>query len=116
MNKYFLFVLILILALTSLSAQKKLETYVVSGNIVERESKSPLEYATIGFYSSTENKIIGGGITDKEGNFNIAIPKGVYDISFEYFSLMTVIKTNYNIIQDINFGGIELEAELQTSY
>ena len=114
MNKYFLFVLILILALTSLSAQKKLETYVVSGNIVERESKSPLEYATIGFYSSTENKIIGGGITDKEGNFNIAIPKGVYDISFEYFSLMTVIKTNYNIIQDINFGGIELEAELQT--
>ncbi len=114
MSKYFLFVLTLILAHSSLSAQKTPDTYIVSGTIVERASQSPLEYATVGFYSSTETKLVGGGITDPEGNFSIAIPKGVYEISFEYFSLMTVIKTDYNILQDINLGVIELEAELQT--
>ena len=114
MNKYFLFFLTLILAQTVLIAQKEPGTYVVSGNIIERESQSPLEYATIAFVSSSENKVIGGGISDSKGDFKIAIPKGVYDISFEYFSLMTRIKSNYNATQDIDLGVIELEAELQT--
>ncbi|MBT7850577.1 MAG: TonB-dependent receptor [Formosa sp.] len=114
MNKYFLFALLLFAANNSLLAQNNTDTYLVSGNIVERESLSPLEYATIGFYSSTGSKIVGGGITDKDGNFSISIPKGVYDISFEYFSLMSVVKTDYNIAQDTNLGVIELEAELQT--
>jgi outer membrane receptor protein involved in Fe transport len=103
-----------ILSHTLLIAQRELDAYVISGNIIERESQSPLEYATISFFSTTENTIIGGGITDQEGNFSISIPKGVYDISFEYFSLMTRIKSNYNITQDVHFGVIELEAELQT--
>ena len=114
MNKYFLFALLLFAANNSLLAQNNTDTYLVSGNIVERESLSPLEYATIGFYSSTGSKIVGGGITDKDGNFSISIPKGVYDISFEYFSLMSVVKTDYNIAQVTNLGVIELEAELQT--
>ena len=95
-------------------AQSGLDSFVVSGTILERESQSPLEYATIAFYSSIENRIVGGGVTDNKGNYSIVIPKGIYDISFEYFSLMTRIKSNYNITQDVNFGITELEAELQS--
>ena len=58
MNKYFLFALLLFAANNSLLAQNNADTYFVSGNIVERESLSPLEYATIGFYNSTESKIV----------------------------------------------------------
>ena len=86
----------------------------VSGNILEKESQRSIEYATVAFFSTTENKIIGGGITDSEGNFSIEIPKGIYDISFEYFSLMTVIKPNYNLDQNTDFGVIQLEADFQT--
>ena len=57
--------------------------------------------------------MIGGGITDTEGNFSIAIPKGVYDISFEYFSFETLTKPNYNITQDVNFGVLKMAEDLQ---
>ena len=114
MKKSLLVLFALIISHCSLIAQNASDTYVVSGTIVERESQAPLEYATIAFYSSTENKIVGGGVTDSKGNYSIVISTGVYDISFEYFSLMTRIKSNYNITQDVDFGTMELEAELQT--
>ena len=114
MIKNLLFAFTLVLTLTSLDAQNKRDSFVVSGNILEKESQLSIEYATIAFFSSTENKIIGGGITDSEGNFSIEIPKGIYDISFEYFSLMTVIKPNYNLDQNTDFGVIQLEADFQT--
>ena len=114
MIKNLLFALALVLALTSLDAQNKRDSFVVSGNILEKESQRSIEYATVAFFSTTENKIIGGGITDSEGNFSIEIPKGIYDISFEYFSLMTVIKPNYNLDQNTDFGVIQLEADFQT--
>ena len=114
MIKNLLFAVTLVLALTSLDAQNKRDSFVVSGNILEKESQRSIEYATVAFFSTTENKIIGGGITDSEGNFSIEIPKGIYDISFEYFSLMTVIKPNYNLDQNTDFGVIQLEADFQT--
>ena len=114
MIKNLLFALSLVLALTSLDAQNKRDSFVVSGNILEKESQLSIEYATVAFFSTTENKIIGGGITYSEGNFSIEIPKGIYDISFEYFSLMTVIKPNYNLDQNTDFGVIQLEADFQT--
>jgi outer membrane receptor protein involved in Fe transport len=112
--KNLLFAFTLVLTLTSLDAQNKRDSFVVSGNILEKESQRSIEYATVAFFSTTENKIIGGGITDSEGNFSIEIPKGIYDISFEYFSLMTVIKPNYNLDQNTDFGVIQLEADFQT--
>ena len=114
MIKNLLFALSLVLALTSLDAQNKRDSFVVSGNILEKESQLSIEYVTVAFFSTTENKIIGGGITDSEGNFSIEIPKGIYDISFEYFSLMTVIKPNYNLDQNTDFGVIQLETDFQT--
>ena len=113
MNKYFLFAITLILAHTSLFAQRKVDSFVVSGSILEKESQLPLEYATIAFFSPSENKMIGGGITDIEGNFSISIPKGVYDITFEYFSFETLTKSNYNITQNVNFGVLKMAEDLQ---
>ena len=113
MNKYFLIAITLILGQTSLFAQRKPDTYVVSGNIIEKESKLPLEYATIVFFSPIENKMINGGITDAEGNFSISIPKGVYDISFEYFSFETLRKPKFTINEDVNFGILKMVEDLQ---
>ena len=56
MKKSLLVLVALIISHSSLIAQNASDTYVVSGTIVERESQAPLEYATIAFFSSTENK------------------------------------------------------------
>ena len=98
---------------TTLSAQRKLDSYIVSGKIIEKESQQPLEYATIAFFSKVENKMIGGGITDLEGNFSIAIAKGTYDISYEYFSFETLSKLNFKLNQNTDFGVLKMEANLQ---
>ena len=112
MNKNLLFVAASIFLHTTLSAQRKLDTYIVSGKIIEKESQQPLEYATIAFFSKVENKMIGGGITDPEGNFSIAMAKGVYDISFEYFTFETLTKIDFNLDQNTDFGILEMEADL----
>ena len=113
-KKSLLFLFASILVQTSLYAQSDSDSYDVSGTLIERESQYPLEYATIAFFSPSENKIVGGGVTDSKGKYAIEISKGVYDISFEYFSLVTHIKSNYNINQDVDFGVIKLEEDLQT--
>ena len=113
MNKYLLFTFALVISHTSLMAQRVVDEFVVTGKIIEKQTQQPLEYATIAFFSKTENKIIGGGITDPQGNFSISISKGVYDISFEYFSFKTISKLNFNLNQTINLGVISLEEDLQ---
>ena len=113
MNKGVLFAFSFILIHSTMIAQIQLDSYVVSGKIIEKESQVPLEYATVAFFSPDKNKIIGGGITDLEGNFSIAIPKGVYDITFEYFSFETLTKSNYTLDQDTNFGVLKMKDDLQ---
>ena len=61
----------------------------VTGKVIDKDVNEPLEYATIAFFSRKENKIIGGGITDVEGNFSIEVPPGTYDIRVEYISYKT---------------------------
>lgn len=112
-KKSILFVITFILIHTTLSAQRKLDSYIVSGKIIEKESQQPLEYATIAFFNKVENKMIGGGITDPQGNFSIAIAKGTYDISFEYFSFETLSKLNFKLNQNTDFGILKMEADLQ---
>ena len=90
-----------------------MDEFVVTGKIIEKQTQQPLEYATIAFFSKTENKIIGGGITDPQGSFSISISEGIYDISFEYFSFKTISKLKFNVNQTIDLGVISLEEDLQ---
>ena len=55
----------------------------VTGKVIDKDNKLPLEYASVAFFSKSENKIVDGGITDANGNFSITIKNGVYDISVE---------------------------------
>ena len=113
MNKYLLFAFTLVISHTSLMAQRVVDEFVVTGKIIEKQTQQPLEYATIAFFSKTENKIIGGGISDPQGSFSISISEGIYDISFEYFSFKTISKLNFNVNQTIDLGVISLEEDLQ---
>ena len=113
MSKNVLILLAFILLCASTTAQNETDSITVSGKIIEAETNQPLEYATISFFSKAENKIIGGGITDLQGEFKIKTTPGAYDIYIEYFSFMGITKLDINLNQDTNFGSLKMKADLQ---
>jgi len=113
MSKNVLILVTFILSHAYSMAQNGGDSITVSGKIIEAETNQPLEYATISFISRAENKIIGGGISDFQGEFRIKTTPGVYDIQIEYFSFEAVTKSNINLKQDTNFGTFKMKADLQ---
>lgn len=91
-----------------LGAQNSTAPYVIKGQLLENESNYPLEYATVSVTKVDSKDIVDGTITDQNGVFKIELPKGVYDLTFEYLSFKTLKKQNISLNNDINFGAIKL--------
>ena len=58
----------------------------VTGKVIEKVSKQPLEYATISITAPNDTKVVAGGITNPKGEFDVAVAPGVYDIKIEFIS------------------------------
>ena len=58
----------------------------ITGKVIEKVSKQPLEYATITFLLPNNPKPVAGGITNPKGEFDIEVNPGVYDIKIEFIS------------------------------
>ena len=86
----------------------------ISGHIIDKETKQPLEYATIAFFSKRQNKIVTGGITDTKGNFNIPVQTGTYDITIEYISFKTITIPNRKISNTEYLGSFPLEIDTES--
>ncbi|GAA3606537.1 outer membrane beta-barrel family protein [Flavivirga amylovorans] len=91
-----------------------LKDVTITGKVLDKETKEPLEYATVSFLNKQKNKIVAGGITDINGVFSIPVPKGVYDISVEYISFVTQTIPNKKIISNTNLGVFYLEIDLES--
>ncbi len=85
----------------------------ISGKVIEKDTKQPLEYATISFFSKRSNTIITGGITDLEGNFRIRVQQGVYDVRIEYISFKTITLEDRSIERNEDLGTFEMEIDAQ---
>ena len=48
----------------------------IKGKVIDTETSSPLEFATISIYSKRDDKIIAGGITDENGIFSFESKPG----------------------------------------
>jgi outer membrane receptor protein involved in Fe transport len=81
----------------------------ISGKIIEKGSKQPLEYATITLTNGTSTKSIAGGITNPKGEFNIDISPGVYNIKIEFISFKPLIIKDRKLLEKTNLGEIALE-------
>jgi outer membrane receptor protein involved in Fe transport len=86
----------------------------ISGKVIDKDTKEPLEYATVAFFSKKENKIVDGGLTDASGNFSIKVAKGIYDISIEYISYKKITLSNKKIEVDLNLGTVSLEIDFES--
>lgn len=86
----------------------------IKGKIIDAETKQPLEYATISFFSYSENKIVDGIITNTDGFFEVKVAQDIYDINIEYISYKTIKLTNKNITENLDLGIIQLELNFES--
>lgn len=109
----FLLSIIILFAYNSLNATSD-KNITVKGKVIDAETKQPLEYATISFYSLTQNKIVDGVITNTEGEFNLKVAKDTYNIKIEYISYKPFIINNKKITENLDLGTISLQLNLET--
>ena len=83
----------------------------VTGKVLEKVSKQPLEYATISITATNETKVIAGGITNPKGEFDLAVPPGTYDIKVEFISFKATEIKGKNISEDTNLGVVSLSED-----
>src|SRR5690606_15265044 len=102
--------LFLLFALFSMSEMMSQNQLVISGKIIEKDTKQPLEYASVIFQSTTDANYITGEITDENGDFTFEVNADVYEIKVEYmgFDAMTIQERAVNT--DWNMGTIEVSA------
>ena len=111
MNKTSLFFVTFAITFLSVFSQKPQNNQIsITGNIIDSNTKEPLEYATV-VLNNIQTKQLSGGITDEQGNFTIKIIPGTYDISFEFISFKTIKIPNKIINSSINFGTIKLSED-----
>ncbi len=107
-----LLALLLILGAHSLQAQRPQgrpnQEIHLTGTILDQETGRPLEYATVVIQNANNPSEVTGGITDLEGNFDIEIPRGSYNIRVEYISYTTYSLDNQRITQNTALGTIRL--------
>ncbi len=80
----------------------------ITGKVIEKVSKQPLEYATVTFFAPNNPKAIAGGITNNLGEFDIDVNAGIYNISVEFISFQITEIKQKNITESANLGTIEL--------
>jgi hypothetical protein len=113
--KYFYLLIILLISTTKLLAEPEtVKDRVVKGNVIDQETKQPLEYATISFFSYKEQKVVDGTITDVDGKFQIKVPEGIYDIKIEYISYKAFEISNKKIDSNLDMGTVSLSLDLES--
>lgn len=113
-------ILLCLVATTFLQAQRPQgamnQSITLTGTVLDQDTGSPLEYATIVLQKAEDPSSITGGITDIDGKFEVAASPGVYNIRFEFISYKTYSLENQRLFQSKDFGTIRLSinvAELE---
>ncbi|GIZ08230.1 outer membrane beta-barrel family protein [Flavobacterium sp. UMI-01] len=87
------------------------EKIKISGTILEKSTKQPLEYATITFINPKTLKPLTGGITDGKGSFTIEINPGVYNIKMEFISFKPIEIKQRSLQKSSSLGTFSLEED-----
>ncbi|MFL9829346.1 outer membrane beta-barrel family protein [Flavobacterium sp. ST-87] len=84
------------------------EKVKISGTVIEKVSKQPLEYATVTITDSKNPKAITGGITNSKGNFSIEVTPGIYNIKIEFISFKAIEFNQKDLQKNTDLGTIAL--------
>ncbi|TDQ27559.1 TonB-dependent receptor domain-containing protein [Tenacibaculum caenipelagi] len=108
-----LFLLIGFTAMAQRPVKNKMPKIILTGKVLETNSKQPLEYATL-VLTNTNTQQIVGGVTDASGGFSIDASSGTYTIKVEFIGFKTKNLGNYNLTKNKNLGTIFLSEDTET--
>jgi len=115
-NSIVAFIIFFSLARTLSSMDGPAEGFI-SGTITEQGSGIPLEYSTIAIYSASDSSLVGGTVSDREGNFSISkVPLGHYYIEMNYIGYDKAIVGEVllsPVNRSMDLGVTELAVSLQ---
>lgn len=100
--------LFLLTASFSLAQEARTKKIKITGNVIEKTSMQPLEYATITLKNTSNPKAVAGGITDAKGQFDIDISPGVYNITIEFISFKPTEISNRALNENTSLGTVAL--------
>ena len=110
--KSVLIIALLFTALFSFAQQGEVAPKIkITGKVVEKISKQPLEYATITFLLPNNPKPVAGGITNPKGEFEIEVKPGTYDIKIEFISFKIAEIKQKNLQKSTSLGLISLDED-----
>ena len=110
--KSVLIIVLLFTTLFSFSQQVVVAPKIkITGKVVEKISKQPLEYATITFLLPNNPKPVAGGITNPKGEFEIEVKPGTYDIKIEFISFKITEIKQKNLQKSTSLGLISLDED-----
>lgn len=84
---------------------------VITGKMIEKTSKLPLQYATVALKNTKNPKMIFGELTDEKGEFRVEVVPGTYDITFEFISFKPQVISQKQLTESTNLGTIALEED-----
>ena len=110
--------LLSVMSLFKLSAQQypqraSLPPITLSGKVIDKETGTPLEYATLVLQSVRFPKQISGGITDSEGRFSFETLPGLYNVRVEFISFTSFTQENVRFTENTDLGTISLTANVE---
>lgn len=97
---------LLFLVFTASFAQQS-ALFRIQGIVLEKNTSTPLEYATISFKDIKTNHIILGGLSNSNGKFAVSAAKGNYQVTIEYLGFKPSIIPLY-INKDTSLGTLYL--------
>lgn len=110
--KFVLVSLLLITSFLSFSQGRPQAAKIkITGKVIEKVSKQPLEYATVTLTNGTSTKAIAGGITNPKGEFDIDVIPGVYNIKIEFISFKPILIKDRELQKSTNLGQILIEED-----
>lgn len=101
-----LFLMISFLGFSQQGGQSK--KVKVTGKVIDKATKQPLEYTTVTFQNPQNPSDIAGGITDEKGEFQFEINAGVYDVKVEFISFKPIEIKQRSILENTNLGSFAL--------
>lgn len=101
--------LVFIVLITGFSLAQK--SYTISGTIVEKQSRQPIEYATITLENQAKKGKLIGIISDKNGHFSLEAPQGKYELKVSFFSFKEYIQPNFIVNKSTDLGVITLSED-----
>ena len=102
------FSLVVILSLPLLGFAQRPTPITISGTVIDQETETPLEYATLVVQNAKDPERVTGGITDFNGVFNVQVMPGTYHLRVEYLGYTTYELKDQQIRSNRNLGQVGL--------